>query len=38
MRELEEALRSDAGLLREPVAINAQRGAVQELVGVLDAA
>ena len=38
MRKLEQALRCDASFLREPLAVDSERGAVKELVGVLDAA
>ncbi len=37
MRKLKQSLGADAGFPGEPLAIDAERGAVQQLVGVLDA-
>jgi hypothetical protein len=38
MREFEKAVGTDAGLLRETLAVDRERRAVQQLVGVIDAA
>ena len=38
VRELEQALGADAGFLGQPLAVDAERCAVEKLVGVLDPA